>query len=229
MHLASGVGEDLTSRRLVPSSEMRWVILEGIAVFLDLRAGTYVMLEAAASAAWARVIRAANGAEALDPGDREFAQECVGRGYLEAAGSTTAARRRILGPPRLPLSVYSFFSLVVTQRALAREGFTRLYRRYATFASSLGHSSDAGARLSRAEAAIGFAENFFTGSVAPNDCLPRSLAINRILKYAGLGPEHRIGVRLHPFEAHAWVECEGRLVRDTVPYVREFAVIARLT
>jgi hypothetical protein len=229
VNFASGVGEELTSRRLVPSSQIRWVMLEGIAIFLDLRAGTYVMLDASASASWERVARAPSGAEELDPRDWEFSRECVERGYLEAAESASAAPRRVLGPPRLPLSVYALYALVMTARALATNGFTTLYRRYATFSSSLTHSPDAGARLSQAEAAIGFAENFFTGSVAPNDCLPRSLAIYRILKYAGLQPEHRIGVRLHPFEAHAWVECEGRVIRDTLPYVREFAVIARLT
>lgn len=53
------------------------------------------------------------------------------------------------------------------------------------------------------------AENFFDFGRVNDDCLLRSLALQRFLRGAGFGTRHVIGVRVYPFAAHAWVEHDG--------------------
>jgi len=63
---------------------------------------------------------------------------------------------------------------------------------------------------------------------APKDCLPRTLALYRFLLSAGIPADHVIGVRQYPFEAHAWVEFEGRILFDSSPEVRPYTRLSRL-
>ena len=57
------------------------------------------------------------------------------------------------------------------------------------------------------------------------DCLPRSLAIYVLLRLQGVPATLRIGVKRFPFAAHAWVECLGEVLDDSIddwrhePYV----------
>ncbi len=57
------------------------------------------------------------------------------------------------------------------------------------------------------------------------DCLPRSLAIYVLLRLQGVPATLRIGVKRFPFAAHAWVECLGEVLDDSLddwkhePYV----------
>ncbi|MEJ5976594.1 lasso peptide biosynthesis B2 protein [Novosphingobium sp. PS1R-30] len=60
-----------------------------------------------------------------------------------------------------------------------------------------------------------------------NQCLPHSLALAIHLAHRGHQPELVFGVRLGPFRAHCWVECEGHLVNDRYERVRAYAPIHR--
>lgn len=57
------------------------------------------------------------------------------------------------------------------------------------------------------------------------DCLPRAMAVHLLLRYRGVPATLCIGVKRFPFAAHAWVECEGRVLDGSVstwrhePYV----------
>jgi hypothetical protein len=82
--------------------------------------------------------------------------------------------------------------------------------------------------LERAVAAFGHAENFFILKRAPQDCLPRSLALFRFLRLVGVPAEHCIGVRRYPFLAHAWVEHGDRVVHDHPAHPRTFTTLARI-
>lgn len=58
-------------------------------------------------------------------------------------------------------------------------------------------------------------------------CLQRSAATAVLLRRYGWEAEMVIGVRLLPFQSHAWVEVEGRIVNDK-PYIRDrFEVLER--
>jgi len=62
-------------------------------------------------------------------------------------------------------------------------------------------------------------------------CLVQSLAAHALLRRAGCPAELRIGVQagarnaVKPLEAHAWVECEGRIVVGDVPDLAEYSVL----
>jgi hypothetical protein len=62
-------------------------------------------------------------------------------------------------------------------------------------------------------------------------CLVQSLAAHALLRRAGCHAQLRIGVQApagratKPLEAHAWVECEGRVVVGDVPGLAEYAVL----
>lgn len=61
-------------------------------------------------------------------------------------------------------------------------------------------------------------------------CLPRSLALTRLLARRGVATTLRIGVRTVDSElrAHAWVEWQGVALNDDERSLQEFAVFDRL-
>ena len=59
-------------------------------------------------------------------------------------------------------------------------------------------------------------------------CLQRSVVATWLLRRHGIPAQLVIGCRPLPFESHAWVEVEGRVVNDLPQYQRAFAVLNRL-
>ena len=59
-------------------------------------------------------------------------------------------------------------------------------------------------------------------------CLQRSFVATRLLRRCGFAAEMVIGCRPLPFESHAWVEIDGRVVNDLPQYQRAFTVLDRL-
>lgn len=58
-------------------------------------------------------------------------------------------------------------------------------------------------------------------------CLHRSAATTCLLRTAGFAAQLVIGAQTVPFQAHAWVEVDGKVVNDK-PYVAElYAVLDR--
>jgi hypothetical protein len=58
-------------------------------------------------------------------------------------------------------------------------------------------------------------------------CLQRSAALTVLVRRHGWNAEMVIGAQLLPFQSHAWVEIEGRVVNDK-PYITEmFQVLER--
>lgn len=56
-------------------------------------------------------------------------------------------------------------------------------------------------------------------------CLVRSLAVAERLLAVGATPQLIIGVKLEPFAAHAWVQCDGLLVNEHLDVARDFRPI----
>ncbi len=227
---------------LYPTSDVRARAVDGLVVLLDLRSGSYVVLDRVATAMW-QVLTSISGrarqlavlGERFDaPADRletdlaAFARECGERGFLgpePPAAEGTPVRRR---PARGLLAARAWLSLLGTSRSIARRGFSDTYRRYARLPRPAADPDDVEALVSRAEAAFSRAESFFVLRRAPRDCLPRSLALFRFLRSAGVPAEHCIGVQRFPFEAHAWVECRGSVVHDAAAFTGRFTELARL-
>jgi transglutaminase superfamily protein len=59
-------------------------------------------------------------------------------------------------------------------------------------------------------------------------CLQRSAVLVRLLRRRGARADLVIGYRPLPFESHAWVEIDGRVVNDSQQYRTMFAVLERL-
>jgi len=63
----------------------------------------------------------------------------------------------------------------------------------------------------------------------PGNCLSQSLALARLLRRRGVTPTLRLGVRLAgpTFDAHAWVEHNGRVLNDTQDVHTRFTPLVR--
>jgi hypothetical protein len=59
-------------------------------------------------------------------------------------------------------------------------------------------------------------------------CLQRSTVATRLLRRHGIAAELVIGYRPIPFESHAWIEVDGRIVNDLPQYQARFTVLDRL-
>ena len=59
-------------------------------------------------------------------------------------------------------------------------------------------------------------------------CLQRSFVATWMLRRHGFAATLVIGYRAMPFESHAWVELDGRVVNDLPQYQRAFTVLNRL-
>ena len=59
-------------------------------------------------------------------------------------------------------------------------------------------------------------------------CLQRSTVATWLLRGHGIDAQMVIGFRPLPFESHAWVEIDGRVVNDRPQYQRAFRVLDRL-
>jgi len=62
-------------------------------------------------------------------------------------------------------------------------------------------------------------------STALDQCLPRSLAAASRLASLGGSPALIIGVKLQPFQAHCWAQCDGRLINERCEVARMFTPI----
>lgn len=82
----------------------------------------------------------------------------------------------------------------------------------------------AGARLPAEEVErtayrVAVAAAFFPGRAV---CLEQSLALYVLLRRRGVPAELRLGVQVHPFHAHAWVELDGEPLNEDPEAVRRF-------
>lgn len=202
------------------------------------------MLDRVASAMWCGLAGADGGREDEDivrticaeftvEADRArrdlaaFRERCLAGGMLaertareqHARGTLRAAPKRVLWP-----AFAAWRCLAETALLLRRRGFAAAYRASTSVAPAPRGAGDGA--LDRALAAFARAENLFVPRRAPDDCLPRSLALFRFLRVMGLPAEHVIGCRRAPFFAHAWVECGGRVVLD-VDRRSELTALAR--
>lgn len=212
------------TKPLFASRNIRYAVVEGIVVILDLLINEYVMLDRESSKLWQDLFSGGGTTKAHEA----FANECLQRGYISLEPSVSEVQSCHLHTWCVPLVVYALYALRQANRVLERHEFRDSYRRYASLQKPRHLGAKAESRLAKAERAFHLAENFFEYPGAPEDCLPRSLALYELLIYAGCAPQHQIGVRLHPFSAHAWVLCMGRPIADSLDRVRCYVPIAAL-
>jgi hypothetical protein len=224
---------------LYPTQDVRYAHVGDALVLLDLKSERYIAFDPIATRMW-QALTAGHDAdfvvaelERASGGDRgtiasdfaAFERRCVDSGYLQREPIGAEDGAIVLRVRRVAVH-RAWWTLMRTLRRLRTLGFSKTYRLYGRIAKPPAVGDQA--VLDHAVAAFRKAENFVRIPNSPKDCLPRSLALYRFLLLSGLAPAHLIGVQRQPFQAHAWVECDGRIVCDTKERVECYSVIARL-
>jgi hypothetical protein len=222
----SSSGQNGAVAMLAVPTTVRHTEVDGLLVILDLRTETYKVLDEIASALWSVLIGRLDAGRAFEELSKtydiderrfhadlqSFSDTCVAESLLVPVDDglpLAEAPSRVAAPRGRSGMIGALACLIRTRYALAREGFRATYDRYAALPAGTGSAS-----LAAAVAAFVRAESMFVARRAPDDCLFRSLATYRFLRSLGLPAEHVIGVRRLPFQAHAWVECDGVPVLD---------------
>ncbi len=231
------------------SHEARYVEIEGRVVVLDFRTQSYSMLDPVASTIWLHIASGRRRDDALQALRRQYevdgarlehdydalVQKCLDQGLLTLAPLAPRYDEPQTPPAKTnrhlcwgPWPQRAWWSLFRTSRLLAKRGFSHTYRQLAQRSIARETADDLQRRLDRGVKAFATAENFFYLKRAPNDCLPRSLALFGFLCSLGLPVVHHIGVQTFPFLAHAWVQHDDQVLHDDPSNPKRFATIASI-
>ena len=162
---------------------------------------------------------------------RDFIDDCCSRGLVV---STRTARPKSTKARAVSVGLLARFglwtplaiqSLRRADRQLRRRGFSFAHAYHDAYFAGL-YAMRPAAELGSALVSFYRAESFVPMPGAPDDCLPRSLALFAYLRSLGFQAEHLIGVRRYPsLTMHAWVEVEGDVVADRIAS-KEFVPLA---
>lgn len=114
-------------------------------------------------------------------------------------------------------------ALASVKLALRTRGFRRTHRLFAT------------AAVRRTAASVDVSDIIYTVSAAAAFlpwralCLEQSLTLCYLLRRHGHDAIVRLGVRPHPFAAHAWVEIDGTPLGESPEHLRTFATFPSLS
>lgn len=154
---------------------------------------------------------------AVEAVDEDAAAEDSGRAVRTADTSRGVDECR--WPDRPPSVLMCFLAMVYVRVLLRRRGLKPLlrktYRRRAAVPASLAPSgwlSTVAANVAKAAA------------IHPQQtqCLERSMCAVVVLRRAGLDARLRLGVRVHPFTAHAWAEVAGLPVSEDPEHLQPY-------
>lgn len=230
---------------LYVSRDVRCEVVDECLVLLDFKTEGYYIFDPVATNMWKALLATDCDVDALQTLANKYSVDrsrlesdlaafrcsCLRQRFLQENEPDPSARvavRNTAGPTRF-LALHAWWCLFATARSLSARGFARTYLQYSQLPISKSNTLDADALLQRSVAAFALAEDFFLIKRAPQDCLPRSLAVFRFLRSVGLPVEHYIGVQRFPFQAHAWVEYNGRIVQDDPSRKLTFKSLARIS
>jgi hypothetical protein len=160
-----------------------------------------------------------------------FTQKCLTESFITESQTPSLPPSKVSRegfPARRFLTIRAWWKLWRVTRSLSQQGFSKVYNAALHQPKFEEIRNGREARLSAALKAFARAENFFHLKKAPQDCLPRSLALFRFLHSIGLAVEHRIGLQQFPFLAHAWTEYHGEVLHDDPRNQERFTVIAKI-
>ncbi len=123
--------------------------------------------------------------------------------------------------PGLVETVAAALSLIRSPLKLRAVG---LRRTLAGIDRSKHRANQAAALRRQAKVAAAFARLRLIATEKDN-CLTRSIAVTERLIAIGARPQLVIAVKLQPFYAHAWVQCDGWLINDRHEFVRNYTPI----
>lgn len=195
-------------------------------VLLDLRTDRYMALPSAR----ARLVEGIAEPTWLDVEDPVVAQALWRRGVVTSNPSTLGARESAPQPERPAILVTLPGSFGALAAALWAQHIVRRGALDEAFASIMQRKKARQNMVSRNSLE---AECLIFASVKPwlpltLLCLADSLALTRYLVGAGFSAECVIGVKVHPFMAHAWCAFEGAVLNDDAAACESFSPIARV-
>lgn len=118
-----------------------------------------------------------------------------------------------------PVSVpVSFVAVAVSRLSLKLAGFRRTIRWARRLAGQTEASNDWNC-AERSARSVAIAAAFFPGRAI---CLEQSVALYVLLRRRGVAVSLRIGVQPYPFQAHAWIELDGRPVFENADELVKF-------
>jgi hypothetical protein len=210
------------------SESVKFALVDGRYVLLDFNSGCYRVLNPSATACWSLLCGGDASEQAIsetavslgievDTFEHEcFAQQCAKLNLIASSDevpSLAADRVDGLMVSRKRFSGGSLLGAWLALRRARRHTIGNEMRVTRAYYESL-QVCDRPVPLKIALERFKLAEAFAPLPKAPDDCLPRSLALYDHLLASGIRAEHRIGVKSPPFVAHAWVETGGTALLD---------------
>lgn len=206
------------------NANISWCRCAGQAVFLDLESDRYFCLPEPLDAIFQRWA----GGEAID---RDAHAALVAAGVAGAdptqrprAVSFSVATRDLAhaGADRATWnSVQAIFGQLRAKHWLRRLPLANILR-------ALPSPAAPAARLREEASLQAIAGAFVTSAMvlrAADQCLPRAIAAARLCRHRGLEAALILGVRLHPFAAHSWVQSGDAVVVGDLEQVRLYTPI----
>lgn len=120
----------------------------------------------------------------------------------------------------LGLACVTVFTLMKVRLLLATRPLQAILERVANDSGPGGHAT-AAADICDVLAVFSRIETLLTA----NTCLLRSLALREILSRNGYRSQLVFGVKLHPFEAHCWLQRDDQVINDTLEQIGLFVPI----
>lgn len=201
----------------------------GRAVFLDVSADRYFCLSPAGETAFRRLV---DGAPLDD--DHRAALDNLARAGPLALGpnlapiincpAVTPPSRSLLDDTAQPGMLDMLSATAALLAAPQRLRLCGLKRTLARIENRKGNRSAPLPVERLARTAAAFARLRLVATEKDN-CLTRSIAIAGRLAALGGAPELIIAVKLQPFYAHAWVQCDGWLVNDRREFVDNYTPV----
>ncbi|HEY1607563.1 MAG TPA: lasso peptide biosynthesis B2 protein [Allosphingosinicella sp.] len=200
---------------------VRWIDFDEFIIVFDGREGRFSAVDPIWAASWRRLFGShPSGGGLADDNEAQAFLEDIGRaGWIDRGPPSPPATgdRLVLWPPA---SAPAFAHYAAVSLRLRLFGFGPTYaavERLRAGRMREGLSPSVEAVVGRYRRGEGpFVRRAF------RDCLRRSLSLHALLKRCGIASRHHIGVALHPFRSHAWVEVDARPVleapRATSPY-----------
>lgn len=209
---------------------LAYCVTEGQAVFLDLTADRYFALSPAKTAAFSDCLIEDHSPEAK-PALRYFID--AGILVIGVADATGRALPNIQLPardaPLLPDVSVRRQTLVRAMAILLATRFKQIYRPKALFAFGLearwwklGANASGRGRLGDLLEAMSYAERLLPLRL---NCVSRTRALKYFLACYGVDTDMIVGVRLHPFSAHCWLQVDDIVLNDTLEGIAPYTVI----
>ena len=200
--------------------------IDGHTIFLDVAANRYTALapevaKALIAGDWAKVppgiLRQADRFGWIRSNSRAARSTC---GPIVVPGREFSAEVA-LGATSFKNVRSAILALLGMRLALRVSSLDALLRRVQLDNSKTDSSSSPG-RLKDLVGAFEAAERFVVGN---DQCLLRSLALQRFLARNGHPSTFVFGIKMHPFAAHCWIQQEDVLLNDTLETVGAFRPI----